>query len=1228
MDTPIRDGIFGADDVLLCALASRVLEVSLTDLRTALCHAQDHTVSLAQAFISLEILDDAEIRAARKLVDSDGGLQTPLTRSSRRSGSIPSSHNARYRELHEHDAGGMGRILVVEDMLLDRIVALKEALPASGTAHPHASSVSTSDSRARFTNEALVTAKLEHPAIIPVYDVGSRNGAPFYTMKFIRGRSFRDAVSPEMRLEDRLRLLRHLVDVAQALSFAHERGVIHRDITPTNVMVGEFGETVVLDWGLAKNVSTAEDTRVSPSNPILSALTQSGSLLGTPAYMSPEQAEGRNEEVDARTDIFAVGTLLYLLLTGRAPYSSTDAAESIRRAKTCEWTPVQQLAPGAPKELISIAARAMQPVPAARFSRMVELRDELLRFQDGAFLRSHTYTLTDVLRHYYRRSPLAFGLACSSLLAVALVIAFSYASVMHARDREIAERILAERLKQDESIAKAEAQRQAKRAQIQLAQSDMSQGDFAHAREVLDGIAPTQRFHEWDLLRTLAAPEYGVLQDPAGKLLSARFSPSKEWIASLNDRGKLALWDTEHLAQVDKLELSSTNITSYGFNHSGDAVAVVTNEGDCVLYSVSGRKALWTRHLSGPATSVGFSFGDETVLAGTQDGTLFVYNWSDGSLLRQERVLEGAITEINAPDSAIILVANTMPPVAGLRFPSLEKIYATAASAPLVVLPDGRTGGTRGSDLVVFDTENGNTLFTLPGESGKSVSLRSDPSGAYVISTVVGGPSVLWNVHDRQVVRSFSGPDLYLDAWVLREPLRVVTCETNGVFSLWIGKRTDPVYRRLLSPAGVSSTDIREDGTVLAVRGTGEGAMWNVDTPGGAVPVFYDTSEYTYFIAGFSVSPYSKPRIAMKLNRSFLAEVIVDLSTSPRLDAFAAETEHHSGTPTFIGENTIAFSLPGGQIGSWDLAANVFKMYRVSTSAVTSIAPLRGAVAPSILVGSEDGVLYRLDYHTGESARVSTVAGSEVATISSSPSGGVFFVGSEDGSVTALDAASHAILGTHRFRDTPVRSVVCGQDDVCLVLLEGGDLCKWFWKTDLVVQAKDNAGKMAEGLLLTDSGHSVGVSGAGQPLLTYDVNSLERMLSIPNFRAIISDASGHYDWMLDREGVLWAQPLLWQQGEASPPHPIEGRFLSMPQSITCLLSSNSFQELEAMLTLPFPHTQQALSQLSGPAQWTLEALESASPEDFPVTIKRNGESEVSVTRGTHSATFRQLPIDH
>ncbi len=269
------------------------------------------------------------------------------------------------------------------DADLDREVALKE-IQARHADHP--------ESRARFLTEARVTGALEHPGIVPVYGLGVySDGRPYYAMRFIKGDSLKDAIeafhapdrmgaSGSVRSLELRQLLGRFVDVCNAITYAHSRGVIHRDLKPANVMLGKFGETLVVDWGLAKVVGQADVEATTASVLVSSgdsALTQAGQALGTPAFMSPEQAAGRLDRVGPASDTYSLGATLYCLLTGKTPFTDKDVGVVLAKVEKGDFKPPRQVNASLPPPLQAVCLKAMALKPQDRYSSPRELAEEI-----------------------------------------------------------------------------------------------------------------------------------------------------------------------------------------------------------------------------------------------------------------------------------------------------------------------------------------------------------------------------------------------------------------------------------------------------------------------------------------------------------------------------------------------------------------------------------------------------------------------------------------------------------------------------------------------------------------------------------------------------------------------------------------------------------------------------------------------------------------------------------
>ena len=340
-------------------------------------------------------------------------------------GSSPVSvaERGRYVEGSLLGRGGMGEVRWLHDDLLQRDVARKTTLRGLS---PQA--------EARLLREARLTAHLEHPGIVPVYDAGrDEEGRLYFTMRVVRGQTLARAFaeSPPPRLTGPW--LRHFLDACEAVAYAHSVGVIHRDLKPSNILVGAFGETQVGDWGLAAWLNDRPlGPTDEPGEPPGPGLTRDGAVVGTPAYMSPEQARG--EPATPASDVWALGAVLYELLGGEPPLGRGSSAETRARLPS---PPSPARLPGVPADLWALVARALQPSPTDRYPTAQQLAEDLARWLDGLPVHAHTYSRWELLVRTARvwRAPLTVG----GLAAVALVAggALAWQRTADERDRAL-----------------------------------------------------------------------------------------------------------------------------------------------------------------------------------------------------------------------------------------------------------------------------------------------------------------------------------------------------------------------------------------------------------------------------------------------------------------------------------------------------------------------------------------------------------------------------------------------------------------------------------------------------------------------------------------------------------------------------------------------------------------------------------------------------------------------
>ncbi len=322
----------------------------------------------------------------------------------------PDLAETKYRLLEELGRGGMGTVYLAHDTVLGRKVALK--VVSTAAARP--------ETVERMLTEARIVARLEHPGIVPVHDAGSLpDGRVFYAMKRVDGRRL-DALAPERPRLERLRIFER---ICEAVGFAHAAGVVHRDLKPENVMVGAFGEVLVMDWGVAKYLGASDVAPAASPSAVPAVATEEGAVVGTLGYMAPEQAEATSDRTAPAVDIYALGALLYFLLTLRAPFEAEAAALRVRGKARVPPDAPRKLDPTIPAPLEAIVLKAMAADPAARYGSAAELAADVARFLEGESVGAYRENLLERAGRFVSRyrAPIILVLAYLAMRALLLL---------------------------------------------------------------------------------------------------------------------------------------------------------------------------------------------------------------------------------------------------------------------------------------------------------------------------------------------------------------------------------------------------------------------------------------------------------------------------------------------------------------------------------------------------------------------------------------------------------------------------------------------------------------------------------------------------------------------------------------------------------------------------------------------------------------------------------------
>jgi eukaryotic-like serine/threonine-protein kinase len=460
----------------------------------------------------------------------------------------------RFQVLRPLGQGGLGEVFVALDTELNREVALKQVRERFAD---------SAESQRRFLLEGEVTGGLEHPCIVPVYSLGRYDdGRPYYAMRFIRGDTLEEVVQRfhesagqgrrERDLELR-RLLGRFLDVCNAVSYAHSKGWLHRDLKPSNIMLGPYGETLLLDWGLARKLGDASpqgregDTVGVPDGTLAgegSSATRQGEALGTPAYMSPEQAAGRHDELGPATDVYGLGATLYHLLTGRPPLGGDDVGAILRKVERGDFPRPRQVNRGVPTALEAVCLKAVAPRPADRYPSAKALADDLERWLADEPVKAHREPLSARLRRFVRRhwtlvvSAMLVGLVTLAAVATGLVLLGAKQRQTEAARRE------AEAARREAETRKEEFRTSLYYSQIGQAAGELAEDNVARAAELLDRCDAALRGWEWHYL-------HGWLHRGPGRPLASHtflalavaFSPDGRLVASAGGDGRVVLTD-------------------------------------------------------------------------------------------------------------------------------------------------------------------------------------------------------------------------------------------------------------------------------------------------------------------------------------------------------------------------------------------------------------------------------------------------------------------------------------------------------------------------------------------------------------------------------------------------------------------------------------------------------------------------------------------------------------
>jgi WD40 repeat protein/tRNA A-37 threonylcarbamoyl transferase component Bud32 len=877
----------------------------------------------------------------------------------------------------------MGVVYKARQKSLGRIVAVKMLLFGDRSGKEVAQ---------RFRAEAAAAASLQHPNIVAIHDVSAHEGQPFFAMDFIEGQSLaRVSAECEVRNTEWLRrAARYVKIVAEAIHYAHERGILHRDLKPSNVLIDLFDQPRVTDFGLAKRLHHDSE------------LTSSGQVLGSPNYMPPEQAAARRGLVGRRSDVYSLGAILYHLLTGRPPFVGETPTDTLQDVVNEEPVSPRLLNPSVPLDLETLCLKCLQKEPARRYQTAQALADDLDRFLRNEPIQARPVGHAEKLWRWYRRKPVVASLGAATLfLLLAVAVGSPIAAFRIATARK------------SEAAARSRAEKQLYTANMNLAQQAFEQNDMTLLRQVLDETRESpERGFEWYYWQRQSHRALRTLRGHLAGVRAVACSPDGQRIATGSEDRTASVWDAASGQVLLTLKAHEGPINHLAFSPDGRRLVTGSSDHSARVWdAVTGGELLTLKAHTGGIWCVAFSPEGERIVTCSQDGTAKLWDAVGGEELHTLKARSTGIRSVAfSPDGRRLVTGNSdntaivWDAASGQELLSLKGHSAGITS--VAFSPDGRRIATGSADQTakIWDADDGRELFTLKGFSAGIVPVAFSPDGQRIVTGSEDQTAKVWDAASGQELFTLKGHSQGI--WSVTfspDGRRIVSGSEDQTAKIWeatSGRVTFKGHTRWIRSVAVSP-----DGRRIATGSEDRTAkVWDAATGRELLTL----AGHTAAIAAVSFSPTGQRIVTGSGDQT--ARVWDATNGRPMLSLKG----HNAG----IG--SVAFSPDSQRIvtGSGDQTAKVWEA--ASGRLVLALLGHSGPVASvafspdgrRIATGSADQTVKVWDAASGRTMVTLTGHSGALTSVAFSPNGQRIVTGSWDETARVWDAASGRELFT------------------------------------------------------------------------------------------------------------------------------------------------------------------------------------------------------------------------